>query len=60
MSHLSAVWAGSSGDGEFFFQLLFLVETGVIAVERKQLVMPSNLHDSSAIEYRDLVGVAHS
>ena len=40
---------GLTGDGEFLFQLLFLVEAGIVAVEGEQFVMPSNLNDSASI-----------
>src|ERR1035441_9981575 len=50
----------SSGDGEFFFQLLLLIEAGVVAVAGEQLIVPAQLHNSSVVEYGDLVGIAHS
>ena len=50
----------SSGDGEFFFQLLLLIEPGVVAIKGEQFVVPAQLHNVSVIEHGDLIGVAHS
>ena len=49
----------STGDGEFFFQLLLAVEAGVVAVEGEQLIVPAQLHNSSVVEHGNLVGIAH-
>ena len=50
----------STGDGEFFFQLLLAVEAGVVAVEGEQLIVVAQLHNSSVVKHCDLVGIAHS
>ena len=49
----------SSGDCELFFQLLLLVEAGVVAVEGQQFVVTAQLHNSAVVEHGDLVGIAH-
>jgi flagellar secretion chaperone FliS len=49
----------SSGDRQFFFELLLLVEAGVVAVARQQFVVPAQLHDPAVVEHGDLVGIAH-
>jgi hypothetical protein len=50
----------STGDGEFFFQLLLAVEAGVVAVEGEQLIVPAQLHNSAVVKHCDLIGIAHS
>ena len=45
--------------GELFLELLLLVEAGVVAVARQQFLMPAELHDSTAIEHCNLIGIAH-
>jgi len=39
-----------SGDGEFFLQLLLVIEAGVVAVKGEQLVVSAQLHNSSVDE----------
>ena len=51
--------ANSAGDGELLFQLLLLVEAGVVAVEREQFIVPAHFHNSAVVEHGDLVGIAH-
>jgi len=48
-----------TGDGKLFFELLLLVEAGVVAVEREQLIVAAELDDSTLTEHRDLVCVPH-
>jgi hypothetical protein len=48
-----------SGDGQLFFQLLFLVETGVVSVQRKELFVPADFDDTAMIEHCDLLGILH-
>ena len=49
----------STCDREFFFQLLLLVEAGVVAVQRQQFFVAAHFDNPAVIEHRDLVGVAH-
>ena len=39
-----------TGNGELFFQLLLLVEAGVVAVEREQFIMPADFDDPSPVQ----------
>ena len=48
-----------SGDCQFLFQLLFLVETGVIPIAKQQVFMSAELDDAAMVEHGDLVGMAH-
>lgn len=46
-----------AGNRQFFFQLLLLIEAGVVAVESKQLLVPADLNDSAMDKHHDLVRV---
>ena len=50
--------ACSGGDGEFFFELLFFSERGVIAVQGDEFVVGAEFDDAAFDEDGDLVGVA--
>ena len=47
-------------DGEFFLELLFLIQAGVIAVTRQKFLVFAEFHDAAAIENGDLVGIVIS
>jgi hypothetical protein len=44
---------------QLFFQLLFVVEAGVVAIECKKFFVAAKLDNSAAIQDGNLVGVAH-
>ena len=48
-----------SGDREFFFELLLLIEISVVATQREQLLMRAELDDVSAHQNCNLVGVTN-
>src|SRR5579863_5345683 len=50
----------SACNRQLFFQLLLVIEACIIAIEREQLVVPSELDDAPAIEYGNLIGIANS
>jgi hypothetical protein len=49
----------STGDTQFFFQLLLLVKAGVITVQCEQVLVPADLYNSAMVQYCDLVCIAH-
>ena len=49
----------SASDCELFFQLLLLVEAGVVAIQCEQLIVSADFDNLPMIEHCDLVGIAH-
>ena len=59
LSGLTLADSSLSGDGQFLFQLLFLEEAGIVAVEGEQFFVATEFYNAALVEHCYLVGVAH-